>query len=493
MRAFFFAPESPRPAALMRWAVGLVFLYDAAVRWPFAVELYSADGLPMPVFPDFAFRGAGFEPIALPALWAVCLHSLLLFALLAVAVGWRTRLSLWIALSLSLYLGLLDQSGTFKKYSVIGLHLFLLLSFTRCGSVWSVDALRRLDRYRLMPLSPVWPRRLMQVLVASIYLGSAVTKIRLPDFANGELLMFSLLDDQWGGGYLGLWLSTRPKLLILASMATLLFEIAFPLLVWNRRMRRGMLALAILFHLTLAATMSLGIFSPVMLAALLAFVEEKDLRRLRRLLPVTTAKARRTEDSGDFGESPESLGFAGRQPRGFRQRVMSFVLWLSAAAIWVAAGAGIQYRLDFYNVFGSTARKELAPIDPEAATDILASLTPAQLTHYEDYFHRIEIGNRLTNGGTHTSGSESRFRTGMTVFACARLVRDHPAMRLQWRLIRPDGKEVRYAYELASASSHATVGFELTDPEQTPPGRYQLILRADGYEVARRTFDLRGE
>ena len=51
MKAFFFAPESPRPLALMRIVLGLVLIVEAGVRWPSAIELYSTAGLPMPPFP----------------------------------------------------------------------------------------------------------------------------------------------------------------------------------------------------------------------------------------------------------------------------------------------------------------------------------------------------------------------------------------------------------------------------------------------------------
>jgi hypothetical protein len=457
----------------MRMAVGLVFLYDAAVRWPYAVELYSKAGLPIPVFPAAAFPGTYFEPAALAAVWTVALHSLLLFALLAVTLGWRTRLSLCVVLLLSIWLGLSDHAGTFKKYSVIGLHLLLLLSCTRCGSAWSIDALLHRGRRRSTLLSPAWPRRLMQVLVVSVYLGGAVTKIRQPDFANGDLLMFSLLDDHWGGGYAGRWLSTQPNLLILASMGTVLFEIAFPLLIWNCRLRRPMLCLAVLFHLLLAATMSLGIFSAVMLAALLAFVEERDIRRFSF-----------SHRPGSAGHVPERLGR--------RAAWASPSLWLLAAALWTAAGVAIQHKTDAYGVFAAGAPDNRpVPIDASTVTDILASLTPAQERRYDDYFHRVAIGNRLSSDGTHALGADTTFRRGMTVYACARLIGNHPSMQIEWSLIRPDGEQVQYAYRLDSATSHATVGFALSDPEQTPPGRYRLMLRADGFEVAVRSFDLR--
>ena len=466
MRAFFFAPESPRPLALLRIATGMVFLYDAIVRWPFAVELYSADGLPMPVFPPELFPGTHFMPSPLSAFWTVALHSLLVFSLVTVTIGWRTRTSLWVAFAISLWLGLLDQAGTFKKYSVIGLHLMLLLSFTRCCGAWSVDSLLSRGCRRFTRLSLAWPRRLIQVLVIAVYLGGAITKLRLPDFANGDLLMFSLLDDQWGGGYLGHWLSTKPNLLILASIGTVLFEIAFPLLIWNPRLRRPMLVLAVTFHLMLATTMHLGIFSFVMLTALLSFVEERDMSRLvgngHPALPKCDGSVIRTSAISGAG-------------------------WVVAAGLLTSAGVVLHSD----GIRTQRGRTVFEPIHGQTYLNILASLTPAQEGRFDYYFHRVELGNRLSSDGTRTLGSASRFRPGMTVHACARLIQNHPPLQIEWTLIRPDGEKVQFAYPLAASVSHATVGFALTDQDQTPAGEYRLILRADGYEVATRGFVLR--
>jgi hypothetical protein len=373
---------------------------------------------------------------------------------------------LWIAFAISLWLGLLDQAGTFKKYSVIGLHLMLLLSFTRCGGEWSVDALLARGRKHYSRLSLAWPRRLIQGLVIAVYLGGAMTKIRLPDFANGDLLMFSLLDDQWGGGYVGHWLSTRPNLLILASIGTVCFEIAFPLLIWDSRLRRPMLVLAVVFHLILATTMHLGIFSFVMLAALLAFVEERDVRRLVG------------NGHSIFSRNENSVA---------RTSALSAVSWALVAALLTSAGVALHNE----GVRAQHSRTVFEPIDIWTSLDIQASLTPAQEGRYADYFHRVDLGNRISSDGTRALGSASRFRSGMTVHACARLIQNHPPLQIEWTFIRPDGEKMTFAYELAASVSHATVGFALTNRDQTPVGEYRLILRADGHEVATRGFILR--
>ena len=470
MKAFWFQPESPRSLALVRIGVGLVFLYDAAVRWPFAIELYSASGPAMPMLPTTVF-----EPTALSAGVTVVLHSLLLFALAAVLVGWKTRTSLLIAFVLSAWFGLLDSPGTFKKYTVIGIHLMLLLSFSECGAVWSIDGRKRRRVNVPVPSSPVWPRRLIQLLLCSLYLGAALTKIRQRDFAVGDLLMFSLLDDMWGGGWPGMWLATQPRLLVLASLLTIFFEAAFPLLIWVGRLRVPLLLLAAGFHLMLACTMFLGIFSPVMLVLLLAFVDERDLDWLHQWFRRNRADDSR-EDPVAEQTTSGAVSWIGK-PAG---NWCLFFLLASSAAL---AGFLIQYSADWYGEFRPTRPASFATVDTETMDEILIE----QLPRYEDYFHRVELCGRVSN--FHAFGEREQFETDMTVHVLARLVPSHPPLGIEYLLIGPDGGEIeRRTQQVAASTSHAVQAFPLD--ADMPAGRYRIILQADGVEVVRFAFEL---
>src|SRR5205807_5089444 len=138
---------------LVRVAIGLVLLYDALFHWRYAIELYSTFGPPMPIFVRQIADQAQAEPlpaqnphppkqrieaivpVPIPApMEAVLAHTLLIFALGSIALGWHTRISLTGAFFLSAWLGPLDLPGTFGKHSVVALHFLLLLSFSRSGA-----------------------------------------------------------------------------------------------------------------------------------------------------------------------------------------------------------------------------------------------------------------------------------------------------------------------------------------------------------------------
>jgi hypothetical protein len=478
MKAFWCALESPRVVAIMRMTLAGILLFDATERWPFIVELYSTAGLPMPLH-----AGTVFEPPSLSATMAVLLFSLKLFVLLAVLIGWQTRLSLVAAFVLVGWLGLLDYIGSFKKYSVIALHLLFLLSLTNSGGVWSIDRWRNCRRDFAPSQSPLWPRRLMQILLCSIYLGAVITKVRRRDFATGDLLMFSLLDERWGGGWLGQWLSTQPHLLVLASMTTILFEIAFPLLIWIPPLRRPMILCGILFHVSMAVSMSLAIFTPIMLVLLLAFVDESDLRwladRLRRL-PGIGHRLESLATPTTRETSPANLP----SPTGtIRHLVLGLIVYAAAGATFVGLGYAQQRAVDKYGAFGSSTSEQLVSLDKDDVDYVLSEESP----EFHEYIHRIEIGSRIAN--FHVFGAHEQFTQGDVVHVLIRLVQEHPPMELKAMLLAPDDRASnQFLIPLQPAQTHATIGFRLSN--KMKPGRYRIVIQVNGYDAAEQNFEL---
>ncbi len=490
MKTFFFAPESPRVVALVRIALGLALLGDALGHWRYAVELYSTYGPAIPIFvrlndeaPDATHPGES-APITQPAhvepivpvpvpepRVAVAAQTFLIFSLFSVAVGWHTRTSLVTAFVLGLWLWPLDLPCTFGKHLVVGLHFLLLLAFSRCGDCWSVDAWSARTRRDVCRTSSICPRRLMQILICSVYAGAVVTKIKSTTFINGDLVLFSLLDDRWGGSRFGMWLTTFRHIPLVLSWMTLVYEILFPILVWVPRCRLPMLVVAFIVHGSMGWLLSLGPFTPIMLAALLSFLNEHDLAWLGSRFAI-----RRT-------------GFPARPyfcARPWKSIVLSAGLHVAAAGVFVAAGDAVQSSLDWYGVFG---RRTLAPfqeIPEDEFTDMLAQRSPA----YEDYFHRIDMGSRV--GGNQVFGAPDRFQIGQRAYVVSQMPMPHPAVLLEGVLIAPDGQEcARFKHKFGTGYPYAVNAFVLT--AELSPGTYRVLIQADGFIVAERQFVLEAE
>lgn len=472
----WFARESPRTLAALRIVLGIIVLCEAAARWPFATELYSSVGPPMPVFVT------GFQPPVPSPELAIAAQTLLLLAAAGVLAGWQTRLSLVVAAVLLTWLGLLDSPGTFKKYSVIEVHLLVLMAWAQPGAVWSIDGWTR-GRASAVPLAVRWPRRLIQVLICAVYLGAAATKIRLAEFASGDLLEFALLDDLWGGRTAGRWLAGHTTLLQAGAFATLAFEISFPSMVWIPRLRRPMLVVAVVFHLTLHMLLHLGMFSWVMLCGLIAFLDERDYCAIASGLRTTLAGRNRISEAGRGPAEGAAVQPGMSEATRASRPLASLVVFLLATGVVAAVAIGMHRMMDRVGSNSSDGRAEFREVPDDELDDILASQLPA----WSDVVRRLELGTRILN--SHAVGDISRVIPGTKLHALVRFIRQRPAMTTTWIMTDDEGREIgRLTRPLPVDVTHATAEFEL--PDDTPAGRYRIILQLDGVDAARAQFDV---
>ena len=380
---------------------------------------------------------------------------------------------------------------TIAKYRVLGIHLFFLLAFSECGAIWSVDSLLSRDRVRLIRLGPAWPRRLMQILVCSIYLGGTCAKWHLGDFVAGDQIVFSLLSSGMSAGQHSMAFALHPIWAVQASIATLIYESSFPLLIWVRRIRPFVLLSAVAFHLGIACLMSLNVFSYVMLVAILAFVDEQDLVPVRRGMCIVGETFRRwtgrrpaeptTPPSPTIirPDEPAAASFVARWSMPMISLTSYFAFAVVAA--WLSFLWDEQH--DRYAVY----HPQPAPTLKELPVDEVEAVLSNQPAPLEDYFHRLEIGTRL--GGRHAFGESHTFRPGMTVFVAVRLLIPHPAFVAQLHLIGPDGTiHARQGMQVGEVLSHVSANVPLNN--DLPAGEYQLHWIANGEDIYQRSFEL---
>ena len=132
VREFFYAEETPYGLAVIRICLPLILLCVVIPRWIHARELFSSDGAPAPLALNYGVLNFPPEP---SGIMAVIMMTALAFSLMAVSIGWHTRVALLTSWALYTYLNMLDCVSTFTKYSVISSHIMLLLSFSSCGSI----------------------------------------------------------------------------------------------------------------------------------------------------------------------------------------------------------------------------------------------------------------------------------------------------------------------------------------------------------------------
>lgn len=485
---YFFGEEVPYGMALLRMVLPPVLLIDLFYRHPWARELYSTDGAPAPLGVNFQIPGL------LPEFsggLVVALHAVLIAAMVCASLGWCTRISLAIGTLLYTYFGLLDSLSTVTKYTVIATHMLLLLSVSSCGQLWSIDAWLERRRNRLdltaPTTAPVWPARLLQLLVGIVYLGAAITKMHTPSFFSGDQLMYWTMTYVNNVHPLGDWLSQYPLVLSVFGYITIVWEIAFVFMIFHPAMKWWAIAIGAFFHLMTMFTLGLYVFPMVMFSSYLAYVmagEWKTISSWR--LSQSLADLPRTV-SGWLDRvfpAPSETQRAWTKPAGYA---------LTLAVVGLAA-TEIEYWRDPYQQRGPNGPLALEPISQE---EVARLFEPDRPIRPSDKLLAFDLGTLQI--GEHLSNRRNEFRHGEKIIAQATISPPHEDMWLDcWLHETRPGSEPG---ELVPGRSVTKVGqavarevfranFLFQVDESLPPGDYYLRLRSGRDDIALKRFTL---
>jgi predicted DCC family thiol-disulfide oxidoreductase YuxK len=172
----------------------------------------------------------------------------------------------------------------------IAASLLFILCLAPIGRAISLDRVREVRRAKRQNLAarPAaytsgWAfacTRLMQVQMAVLFFFSAIEKLKGDDWWNGHAVWRVFVANDYYNGFLLDLFASHFWLVNIATYATVLIEIAFPFLIWQRESRPFMLAAAVFLHLQFAVLMNLYYFSFVMIMGHMSFVRHDWLRSL---------------------------------------------------------------------------------------------------------------------------------------------------------------------------------------------------------------------
>jgi hypothetical protein len=283
---FFFRPIDCRPAALMRIGYACLLLIQNLAEAPNLLIWFGDHGV---------LTRAGARAITnpyaltlfsvLPAgdSWVVGMFMVYTAALLLLLVGFRSR---WVMPIVYVLLVSFDHRNRLILDGEDGLLRVLgfLMLFMPIGAAFSVDAFLARLRGRREPITRMeaWPIRLVQIQMSLFFVGAALWKFKGGDWLNGSTVYFvSRLDGFFGRFPIPRALFEWVPLLRLYTWSTLILEIAAPFLIWVRELRRPVLCLLLVFHLSLDLSMNLLVFHWVMLLGWSSFLTVDDWRWLR--------------------------------------------------------------------------------------------------------------------------------------------------------------------------------------------------------------------
>jgi predicted DCC family thiol-disulfide oxidoreductase YuxK len=295
MRAWsqiWFKDRSTAPLELSRIGIGAALLLHYGMATPYLLTFWGDTGwLPRALLArEIAdpWMQSVFFHLTDPWQW-FAVHAFFLFCCAAFMLGWRTPWVKWLVLVGHISY---DHRNPDLPYGVDAILacLLLILCFAPIGRAISLDRVREVRSAKLKSLAAAPPTftspwafactRLMQIQMAVLFFFSAADKLKGDDWWDGDAvwLVFSS-NDYYNGALLDLFAS-HYWLANVATYGTVLIEIAFPFLIWQRRSRPYMLAAAIFLHLQFAVLMKLYYFSFVMIMGHMSFVRRQWLSGL---------------------------------------------------------------------------------------------------------------------------------------------------------------------------------------------------------------------
>jgi hypothetical protein len=259
-----FAPRWAGTWTLVRWLYVAVALVTHLPRVLDIRDAYASDDL---VIASGLLPLATWIVITPPtayALWALGVIGLVL-----VAVGGRTAkpgLVLWVV---AMWLLLSAEAMNIKAYDRLLAWQALPMLFAPIGE-------RNLTAKWRSPFA-YW---MLFLLYATMYTMTGWAKLLLePHWRDGSVLAYTLVEVNFGGKPLGVWLSGHMGLCRAIGFATMIFECGFPICVLIRKTNPWWLLAGIGFHLGILLTLHAGTLSLVVLAAYPALLDAELARR----------------------------------------------------------------------------------------------------------------------------------------------------------------------------------------------------------------------
>ena len=480
LRDFFYDEQVPYGMALVRMFLPAVALIPMTRRFFRVREIFSADGAPQQLAELF---GHGTPLPELSPVLASALYGLMLFAMVCGILGFRTRMSFMVATPLYVYFNMLDAVGTMTKYSVIASHVLLILSLSNCGAVWSVDAVLR--RWRegaaataIPPRFPVWPARLLQLLFCFVYFGAAITKIQTPEFFSGEQMRYWMFSNWNYPNPLGETMATWTSILLISGYITVVWEITFPFLAWRPVGRYFALGIGAIFHFLTIFELGLLIFPFICTSCYLAFLMEKDIVHLRRFLKSVRFPM------GAIGRPRIALA------RLIHARPAALPLpafWALLALVVVVISAEADYRIDVYGLRRNGGPLPLQKMDPTVARTLINSQRPLR---EKDKFFSFDIGSMIMAG--QLANRRQEFEYGDVVIAQCNINPPHEDLWVECVIEDEEQRIIDVAGQFVTRDQ-LYANFPYQTGNKLVPGKYWVVLKSSGQEIARRPFTLTGD
>jgi hypothetical protein len=281
--SFFFAEQSPLPLALFRLAYGTVVIATLFLLRGDWLAWYGPDAwvrLSTIRAMEPGTRLNLFTVIPQSDLWVRILFWIFLISAVCLTIGLLTRVNsviVFICLASIQQRNLLILHGGDTFLRVAG----FFLMFAPAGAALSMDRLIRIWRgkegVQIQPRRP-WAQRMIQFELALLYFAGFCSKIEGGSWVQGTALYYVYHLDELQRFPIPSWFF-RPTLLKLGTWCALALEFSMGVLIWIKELRYPLLAIGVLFHLSLEYSLNIPMFQWDVLSAYILFVDGADIER----------------------------------------------------------------------------------------------------------------------------------------------------------------------------------------------------------------------
>jgi hypothetical protein len=275
--AFWYTPANPALLGLIRIMTGLMLLYTHAV-WGLALgDFFSSTGWLSPALVrrmhENQYHYSFWYLVPDGWIWPAYALSLVVFALFT--VGLFTRVTSILSLLATISYANRVPAALFGL-DQINIMLNLYLAIGPSGAAFSVD--RWLARKRTGSTAQAKSSaganlaiRLIQVHMCVIYLFAGMSKLQGPSWWDGEAMWRAFANLEYQSLDMT-WLAWHPWLVNAMSHFSVLWEISFCVLIWQKRLRPLVLAGAVVLHVGIGACLGMWTFGLIMLVGCASFL-----------------------------------------------------------------------------------------------------------------------------------------------------------------------------------------------------------------------------
>jgi predicted DCC family thiol-disulfide oxidoreductase YuxK len=290
--SIWFQDSPTAPLEIVRIGIGMAVLFHFGMATPFLFDLWGDAGWMPPEFAHLYIQAPWMQSVFFyfmaPWQW-IAFHAVFLLSCAAFTLGWRTSWVKWIVLLGQISYDHRNLTIVYGADSIIACLLFILC-LAPIGRAVSLDRVRAVHAAKranlaatLPPYTSPWAGaciRLMQIQMALLFFYSATDKLRVDEWWTGDAIWLATSTYEFYHPHLLHLLARHYWLVNVGTYATLLIELAFPFLIWQRRTRPYLLAAAIFLHLMFAILLRLIYFSFAMTVGHMSFVYPEWLHRL---------------------------------------------------------------------------------------------------------------------------------------------------------------------------------------------------------------------